>query len=129
MEDSGLQDAGYFGSPFTWCDNRGPISIWKRLDRVLINVEWFLCFDYTTVNHLPSIGSDRSSLLINLDKEDSTPIKFFKFLNLWVEHKDFLSVIQQAWEENIYGNPMWILHQKLKRTSKSLSTWSRTTFW
>ncbi|XP_060182082.1 uncharacterized protein LOC132611715 [Lycium barbarum] len=128
MEDSGLQDAGFLGSSYTWCDNRGQNAIWKRLDRVLINAEWTSSFDFTTVNHLPSTGSDHAPLLVNCQKEDGNPIKFFKFLNLWVDHSDFLNVVQQAWEENIYGNPLWILHQKLKRTSKVLSVWSRATF-
>lgn len=45
IEDVGLQDAGFYGSPFTWCDNRGePRTIWKRLDKLLINSEWLFLF-------------------------------------------------------------------------------------
>lgn len=60
--------------------------------------------------------------------EDSNPIKFFKFLNLRVDHKDFINAFKQSWDENIYGNPLWILHQKLTKTSKALNICSKATF-
>lgn len=41
---------------------------------------------------------------------------------------DYLKTIQESWEGNIYGNPMYILHQKIKRMSKNLSIWSKLTF-
>ncbi|XP_027096071.1 uncharacterized protein [Coffea arabica] len=38
MSLAGVSDAGFSGSPFTWCNNRGGLArIWKRLDRVLVN--------------------------------------------------------------------------------------------
>ncbi|XP_049391560.1 uncharacterized protein LOC125855975 [Solanum stenotomum] len=38
LNDCGLQDAGYNGSIYTWCDNRDPpTTIWKRLDRLVYN--------------------------------------------------------------------------------------------
>lgn len=41
IDNCGLQDAGYYGAMYTWSDNRGaPNTIWRRLDKLLINMEW-----------------------------------------------------------------------------------------
>ena len=38
MSVAGVSDAGFFGSKFTWCNNRsGTAQIWKRLDRLLMS--------------------------------------------------------------------------------------------
>ncbi|WMV32827.1 hypothetical protein MTR67_026212 [Solanum verrucosum] len=33
--------------------------------------------------------------------------------------------VQQCWEKRVTGNPMWRLHQKMKRVSATLSNWSK----
>lgn len=41
LNECGLQDAGFTGSTYTWCDNRDPpTTIWKRLDRLVNNNAW-----------------------------------------------------------------------------------------
>ncbi|KAK6789979.1 hypothetical protein RDI58_013779 [Solanum bulbocastanum] len=55
-------------------------------------------------------------------------IKYFKFFNVWTEHENFLGTIQRCWEELVVGNHMYILHQKIKKTCKMLSLWSRETY-
>lgn len=65
MEDAGIQDAGYVGNIHTWSNNKGaPNTIWKRLDRMLYNAEWFDLFNKTTFTHLARTGSDHAPLLI-----------------------------------------------------------------
>ncbi|KAH0672477.1 hypothetical protein KY290_024710 [Solanum tuberosum] len=53
--------------------------------------------------------------------------KYFRFLNVWIEHPNFKHVVQDAWNVDIQGNSMWKLHQKLKPLSRTLSQWSKTT--
>ncbi|XP_075080842.1 uncharacterized protein LOC107778314 [Nicotiana tabacum] len=36
-----------------------------------------------------------------------------------------MEVVEQAWDEEINGSPMWRFHLKLKNTAKRLSEWSR----
>ncbi|KAG5596621.1 hypothetical protein H5410_037853 [Solanum commersonii] len=103
MDDTGVQDTGFVGNIFTWCNNRGaPNTIWKRLERMLYNSEWFNLFNKTSVTHLPITCSPH--------------------------HPQFLEVMGKIWSFECQGNPMWILHQKLKRTASLISTWSRNTY-
>nr|XP_009591835.1 uncharacterized protein LOC104088803 [Nicotiana tomentosiformis] len=90
--------------------------------------DFLKCIEDVGVQDGAKTGSDHNPLLVNLNKGVDNPVKFFRFLNLWVGHKDFFNVVSNSWKESITGNPMWILHQKLKRTCKNLSVWSRATF-
>ncbi|KAL3361773.1 hypothetical protein AABB24_014579 [Solanum stoloniferum] len=129
MEEAGIQDAGFMGNNYTWCNNRdAPNTIWKRLDRVLYNSEWFDLFNKTVVNHLAIASSDHAPLLVDFTNRVEEFQKYFKFLNIWTEHPEFLEVVRKEWVEECHGNPMWKLHRKLKKTTTALSRWSKVTY-
>lgn len=124
LHDCGLLDAGYSGSTFTWCDNRDPPTmIWKRLDRIIYNSRWFDCLNATSVTYLSRSCSDHAPLLIKIDNEITSSIQYFRFLNFWAKHLNFLKSIKDIWDHKVYGNPLYVLHQKLKNTSKHLNIW------
>ncbi|XP_070020722.1 uncharacterized protein [Nicotiana sylvestris] len=88
MTDCELNDLGYIGSTYTWCNLRTPSErICQRLDRTLANQEWLSKFPNTTVT--------------------------------------LLEIVQQAWQIQVEGSPMWKFHLKLKNTYKNLSWWSK----
>ncbi|XP_075087989.1 uncharacterized protein LOC142169944 [Nicotiana tabacum] len=63
LSECGMQE-GLVGKQFTWCNNRGaPDTIWKRLDRMVFNSEWFDLYNGTIVNYLASACSDHVPLL------------------------------------------------------------------
>ncbi|KAG5592791.1 hypothetical protein H5410_043305 [Solanum commersonii] len=129
LTDYNLQDGGYLGSRFTWSDNRDPPNtIWKRLDRLAYNDQWFDVFGGTTVTHLSRTCSDHAPLMINCDTNSSNHIKYFKFLNVWTEHEEYLPIVQKAWDEAKLATPFFCLHQKIKKVCNHLSSWSRATF-
>ncbi|WMV41202.1 hypothetical protein MTR67_034587 [Solanum verrucosum] len=98
IEACGLTDIGYTGLPFTWCNQRDvEARVWKRLDKAMVNDKW----------------------------ANESHIKYFKFLHFWVENGTFMKAVQQCWEKEVSGNPMWRLHQKIKRVSTTLSNWSK----
>ncbi|XP_059289936.1 uncharacterized protein LOC132043485 [Lycium ferocissimum] len=128
MMDCSLEDAGYIGSTYTWCNGRGPRHrVWERLDRALTNQLWNHKFPYTTVTHLVRTGSDHAPLMLEISHSWAKYKKYFKFLNLWTEEPDFLDIVKDAWAIETVGTPMWKFHLKLKNTCKKLSEWSRNT--
>lgn len=42
------------------------------------------------------------------------PKKPFKFFNFWFQHDDFLETVKKGWEIEVKGNPMMVIHKKLK---------------
>ncbi|XP_070050193.1 uncharacterized protein [Nicotiana tomentosiformis] len=82
----------------------------------------------TKVTHLSRICFDHVPLLIECGNSDPTHTRYFKFLNIWVDHDEYLNVIQQSWVEEVHGNPLYILHQKTKRVCSTLRRWSKATF-
>ncbi|KAK6773889.1 hypothetical protein RDI58_029128 [Solanum bulbocastanum] len=87
-----------------------------------------------TVTHLSRAYSDHAALqimpallLVKISNKTSH-IRYFKFFNFRTEYQDYFKTVQEAWEEEIYGNPLYILHQKIKNVCKTLSSRSRRTY-
>ncbi|XP_055802575.1 uncharacterized protein LOC129871641 [Solanum dulcamara] len=94
----------------------------------MVNDAWLESMPVTTLNHLASTGSDHCSLLLECIERQSNIIKYFKFLNCWVENDNFLATVKVCWERLVDGNPMRTFYQKLKIVSNTLSNWSRNQY-
>ncbi|XP_059295411.1 uncharacterized protein LOC132048739 [Lycium ferocissimum] len=128
LDDYGLVDAGYSGNIFTWTNGRKRANrICKRLDRELYNEEWNNIMGITLVKHKAKTGSDHNLILLTCKDLSNNFIKYFRFLNFWTLQPSFLQVVQSSGEEEVQGNSMWILQEKLKKLSKKLSQWYKDT--
>ena len=59
LDECGLMDMGYKGSPFTWSKHYwSGASIWERLDKAVALHEWFIKFPGSRVHHVDSSTSD-----------------------------------------------------------------------
>lgn len=96
---NGLLDAGFTGSPYTWSNNQvGVRNIKARLDRVLYNDCWAEKERAITVKHLMREPSDHSPLLLYHPQMIGGPSRFV-FQHMWMEDKNFLSIVKKAWTE------------------------------
>ncbi|XP_060210339.1 uncharacterized protein LOC132637237 [Lycium barbarum] len=126
LDDCGLVDAGYSGSPFTWTNGRQKGNmICKRLDRVLYNEEWNENIGNSMVKHKARTGSDHNLILFDCKEVTNNSVSYFRFLNFWTMQPDFQQIVHNSCMEEVQGNAMWILQEKLKRLSKVLSRWSK----
>ena len=116
----------YNGQNYTWCNHRKDgARIWKRLDRGMMNDKWFDRIPQSHITHLSSVGSDHSPLLLEMSNNPISVIKYFKFLNFWTKNDSFIATLEKCWKRKVSGDPMLILHTKLRRLTQTLRCWSR----
>ncbi|RAL45417.1 hypothetical protein DM860_013813 [Cuscuta australis] len=85
------------GSIYTWSGVRSQGRTWRRLDRVLINLELLALFQDVELHHLAKSNSDHKPILLHCNDQTPNTIKPFRFLNTWTLHEDFLNTVKQAW--------------------------------
>ncbi|KAH0717174.1 hypothetical protein KY285_013205 [Solanum tuberosum] len=129
IEACGLVDLGYSGQHFTWCNQRAEQArVWKRLDKAMVNDKWLEIMPQTNISHLPSVGSDHTPLLMEMTVNDNQGIKYFKFLQCWVDNDSFMDTVTSYWNKEVHGNPMWRWNQKMKKLTTTISAWSKKEF-
>ncbi|XP_073283696.1 uncharacterized protein, partial [Primulina huaijiensis] len=121
--DSGLIDAGFEGSSFTWTNK----TIWKRLDRVMVSVDWGDHFSSIRVEHLPRTVSDHCPLFVTAPVFARGPSSF-RFQRMWLRHHGFLQTVRLNWNLPCSLIGMSRLFVKLKRLKNHLKWWNRDVF-
>ncbi|XP_073149021.1 uncharacterized protein [Henckelia pumila] len=121
--DSALVDAGFEGSSFTWTNK----SIWKRLDRVFVSVDWGDHFNSIRVEHLSRTVSDHCPLLLSAPVFAWGP-SLFRFQSMWTRHPGFLQTVRLNWNMPCALQGMPRLFAKLKRLKGHLKWWNRDVF-
>ncbi|KAL0349783.1 UNVERIFIED_CONTAM: hypothetical protein Sradi_4127500 [Sesamum radiatum] len=111
---TGLLHLPVQGARFTWhnCSDGGR-SLWKRLDRALVNDEWLNKWPNTTVLSTMPQTSDNSALVLQRStvQREAT---MFRFDNYLARSHGFLSKVANVWQNNIYGTVMYLVTRKLK---------------
>lgn len=83
---------------------------------------------YTSIYHLPSTISNHTPLLMAMVNNHANHIKYFEFLNCWIDHESFIDTVSSCWNKSVEGHYIWDFHYKLKRLSSTHSNWSKATF-
>ncbi|VFR01281.1 unnamed protein product [Cuscuta campestris] len=83
------------GGIFTWSGVRSQGRTWRRLDRVLINLDIMASFVDITLTHLARTNSDHKALLLNCSNPE---------LNSWTLHDTFHSLVKDTWESTQLAN-------------------------
>lgn len=112
-----IQDMGYQGPLFTWCNKREERDICKKLDRVLINEEWVVRFPHAYSVFEAGACSDHMQARITLESATSTSQKPFKFSNILTSMPGSLSEVERSWESTA---PLFHSTSSLYRFSKKL---------
>ncbi|KAL2224372.1 UNVERIFIED_CONTAM: hypothetical protein Sindi_2957000 [Sesamum indicum] len=117
--NAGIQEAGLIPMPmqgewYTWhnCSTNSR-SLWKRLDRFLINDRWLARFPSSYYHSLLPRTSDHSPLLLHRDRQNQTG-GMFRFDNYLTLSPEFIPSVQNIWQNTIVGVPMFAVTRKLK---------------
>ncbi|KAJ0975083.1 hypothetical protein J5N97_017048 [Dioscorea zingiberensis] len=119
-----LQDFGFYGSPYTWCNNQqGLARRWARLDRFLANSDWLNNFDSYITKHLPRTASDHSPLFLNAKFFCQPKYKVFRFENYWFDYEKCHQNVYKAWSCSTNGSPMHAFNHHISKTRDYLAKW------
>ncbi|XP_074293212.1 uncharacterized protein LOC141620173 [Silene latifolia] len=115
-----LDDLRGSGCDFTWTNKQADgTRVWSKLDRALVNSNWLTHFPNTYVDFLPAGLSDYSPVLVTLFEEIKAKARF-SFLNCWISHPNYHSIIKEAWHHYEPGTAIHRLFSKLKRVKQAL---------
>ncbi|XVE56955.1 hypothetical protein DITRI_Ditri04bG0052900 [Diplodiscus trichospermus] len=91
----------------------------------MINGSWELS---SIVKFLTPEVSDHSPSLIQLESNQKSPPKPFKFFNFWALHEKFMETVENSWKLPVEGTPMRALYMKMKRLKGVLKEFNKTHF-
>ncbi|KAL2252819.1 UNVERIFIED_CONTAM: hypothetical protein Sindi_0076600 [Sesamum indicum] len=102
------------GEWYTWhnCSTNSR-SLWKRLDRILINDRWLARFPSSCYHGLLPRTSDHSPLLLHGDRQNQIG-GMFRFDNYLTHSPEFIPSVQNIWQNTIVGVPMFAVTRKFK---------------
>ncbi|KAL2246082.1 UNVERIFIED_CONTAM: hypothetical protein Sindi_2876400 [Sesamum indicum] len=113
--EAGLIPLPMQGEWFTWynCSTTAR-SLWKRLDRILINDRWLARFPTSSYHSLTPRTSDHSPLVLQGDTQQHNGGGMFRFDNYLARSPDFIPNVQNIWHHEVVGIPMSAVTRKLK---------------
>lgn len=124
-----LQDLGYRFNKFTWSNNRnGSSYVAACLDRAFCNFKWTDFFVDPVLIHLPRLALDHSPILLQQKSPLSSSNIPFKFDAMWTHHPSFLQTVAHNWNLPSFGNPQFVLSQKLERLKMGMESWNKEVF-
>jgi len=89
-------------------------------------MEWRVLYPNAEAFAFPTIGSDRSPILLSLNPTELRRKKLFRFETYWLEHPECEEVVKKAWNENRTNK--FTLAGKTRWVAAKLSKWSRRNF-
>ncbi|KAL2225552.1 UNVERIFIED_CONTAM: hypothetical protein Sindi_2917400 [Sesamum indicum] len=114
IQVAGLLPLPMQGEWYTWHNcSTSPRSLWKRLDRMLINDRWLARFPSSYYHSLMPRTSDHSPLVIHGDRQNQTR-GMFRFDNYLTLSPEFIPSVQNIWNQTVIGVPMFAITRKLK---------------
>ncbi|CAJ2652742.1 unnamed protein product [Trifolium pratense] len=125
INDCNLLEVTTSGTRFTW---RGPKwngrdRVFKKLDRILCNVDWRLKYPEGFAKVLPRVQSDHHPIIVLLQGENNTnKNRPFRFEAAWTSHADFNNFLHSKWEKD--KDIVQSLHELMTHLKK----WNKETF-
>ena len=129
LSDAHLEDLNFRGPTFTWWNKQKSSPVAKKLDRGLVNDEWYYLFPSSVALFGSTHFSDHAVLSVSLDPAMIKAKKPFRFYNFHIKNPDFLSMICYNWFSfNVTGSAMYRVSRKLKLLKYIIKDFSRQNY-
>ncbi|XP_071928124.1 uncharacterized protein [Coffea arabica] len=127
IQNNSLVDLGFNGNPWTWSNNwEDEGEIRQSLDRGLSSKNWCQNFDKAKCQHVETLGSDHSMLLIdNWPRIEKRRSRFF-FDKRWLKREEINQVVEQAWKQIVEGNRMYRITRQVANCRVALLKWKNS---
>lgn len=91
----GLVELPLKGQAYTWSNKQGS-PLLERLDWFFTSTSWIISYPGSEVWTLSRDASDHVPCLVQI-KTNIPKAQIFRFENYWMEHRDFLQILQHGW--------------------------------
>ncbi|XP_026396981.1 uncharacterized protein LOC113291694 [Papaver somniferum] len=109
--EAGLEDMGYSGRSFTWSSNVHDTGIRRsRLDRAIVNNDWFINFPDSELLHVPQLGSDHCPMLLDTSSLNADKKRNWKYFQCYEKDETLKEEIVAAWTHEV--NELEVLQQQ-----------------
>lgn len=124
--NSNISDLPFRGQHYTWWNNQEQNPLAKKIDRVLVNVNWLLSFPLSYGTFGSMEFSDHCPSCVNIGNQVGGKNKPFRLSNFLMFHAEFLETIRATWERLAYhGTAMFTLSKKLKYLKGTIRSFNR----
>jgi len=116
---------------FTWNNRRGgDRMIASRLDRFLISENIIMEGIAVESDILLSRGSDHWPVSLIVEVQGTPRNKPFRFEKFWLEHPNFIKMVEKWWSEPLEGrgSKMFNFQKKLRSIKDKIKEWNKTVF-
>ncbi|KAL2226592.1 UNVERIFIED_CONTAM: hypothetical protein Sindi_2017900 [Sesamum indicum] len=125
IQEARLMSLPMQGEWYTWHNcSTSTRSLWKRLDRFLINDRWLAKFPMSFYHSLTPRTSDHSPLVIHGDTQQQHG-GMFRFDNYLALSSDFIPSMQNIWQHKMVGVLMFAVTRKMKALKPIFRTLKR----
>lgn len=129
LSDASLEDLNYRGTTFTWWNKRKLSPLAKKLDRCLVNEEWYNTFPSSVAFFGSPEFSDHTPIIVTLEPTKIRSKKPFKFYNFILQNPDFIATVCVSWFSfNVAGSAIFIISKKLKLLKNVIREFSKQNY-
>lgn len=127
--DAKVEDLNFRGTTFTWWNKQKNNPIAKKLDRCLVNDEWYFVFPSSIAFFGSPDFYDHVVTSISLEPARVRAKKPFRFFNFITKNPEFLAMVCENWFSfNVTGSAMFRVSRKLKLLKKCIKDFSRINY-
>lgn len=120
---------GVHGPFFTWSNKQeGTNRVFSKIDRILCNDEWLNRMRNASATFVTEGILYHCPCVIKLDNTIIRRPRAFNYYKMWSMAEEFMSIVNDYWQESVTGTPMYRVVVKLKKLKKGLKLLHKTKF-